>query len=524
MSDTRPTATAQAKCKPNTYRVSRASRRIRVAIQLLTFVLFLYLLLGTRQEIRTLLPHNLFFLVDPLASIGAMLASRSWISPMIIGAAALLVIGLIFGRAWCSWLCPLGTLIDGMPSRRISKENLDIPRFWRQGKNLTLLTAIFGALLGSLTLIILDPITLLFRSLAAAVLPLLNSLLLAVDKWLYIIESIQPGVAWFDTNVRIHLLGETGFYLPNLTLLILFIGVLALNAVRPRAWCRYLCPLGGLLGLVSKVSFVRHQIDAGKCTSCDRCAVTCPTGAIDPSQNYAADSAECTTCLDCVGNCPTRAISFPVKVKIGNAYQPEKRRFIISLGLAAVGAFVLRFVPSPNRTVPKLIRPPGATEESLAGKCIRCGECIKVCPTAAIQPANSASAWESTWSPHLQLRRGYCDYSCNACGQACPTGAIAKMSLDEKRKQVIGVAVIDEKRCIPFAEKKECIVCEEMCPLPQKAIRLESGEGPAAQPHVDEDLCNGCGICEHQCPLNGDPAIRIFRSLAVAPAPEPAIF
>ncbi len=131
MSDTSPTATAQAKCKPNTYRVSRASHRIRVAIQLLTFVLFLYLLLGTRQEIRTLLPHNLFFLVDPLASIGAMLASRSWISPMIIGTAALLVIGLIFGRAWCSWLCPLGTLIDGMPSRRICKENLDIPRFWQ---------------------------------------------------------------------------------------------------------------------------------------------------------------------------------------------------------------------------------------------------------------------------------------------------------------------------------------------------------------------------------------------------------
>jgi polyferredoxin len=524
MSDTHPTSTTQAKYEPNTYSISPISHRIRMAVQLLTFILFLYLLLGTRQEIRILLPHDLFLLVNPLVGIGAMVASRSWISPMIIGASTLLIISLVFGRAWCSWLCPMGTLIDWMPSRRISKKNLDIPRLWRQGKNLTLLIVIFSALLGSLTLIILDPITLLFRSLAAAVLPLLNSLLLVVDKWLYNIESIQPGVAWFDTSVRIHILGGTGFYLPNLTLLILFIGVLALNAVRPRAWCRYLCPLGGLLGLVSKISLVRYQIDAGKCISCDRCAVSCPTGAIDPLRNYTADSVECITCLDCVGNCPTHAISFPAKVKISKEYQPEKRHFIFSLGLAAVGAFALRFIPSPNRTVPKLIRPPSATEESLAEKCIRCGECIKICPTAAIQPANSASAWESTWSPHLQLRHGYCDYSCNACGQACPTGAIAKMSLDEKRKQVIGVAVIDKKRCIPFTEKKECIVCEEMCPLPQKAIRLKSGEGSAAQPYVDEDLCIGCGICEHQCPLNGDSAIRIFRSLAVAPPPEPEIY
>jgi polyferredoxin len=441
---------------------------------LLAFILFLYLLLGTRQETRTFLPQDLFFLADPLAGIGAMLASRSWIMPMIIGAAALLVITLIFGRAWCGWLCPLGAIIDWMPSKRVSRKNLDTPAFfWKQGKYLTLLIIVFGAALGSLTLIILDPITLLFRSMAAVVIPLLNSLFLFVDERLYSIELIQSGVTWFDTSVRIHLLGEPGFYLPNLTVLLLFVGVLALNMFRKRAWCRYLCPLGGLLGLVSKVSLVRHQIDAGKCIACRPVRGHLSTGAIDPGRSYAAILLSAPR-LDCVGNCPTHAISFPIQAGFNKEYQPEKRQSLMSLGLAAVGAFVLRFAPSSSRNVPKLIRPPGATEESLANKCVRCGECVKVCPTAAIQPTISAGAWDTTWSPHLELRRGYCDYSCNACGQVCPTGAIAKMSLEEKRKEVIGVAVIDKERCIPFAKKKACIVCEEMCPLPQKAIKLKT--------------------------------------------------
>jgi NAD-dependent dihydropyrimidine dehydrogenase PreA subunit len=109
------------------------------------------------------------------------------------------------------------------------------------------------------------------------------------------------------------------------------------------------------------------------------------------------------------------------------------------------------------------------------------------------------------------MRRGYCDYSCNACGRVCPTGAIAALSLAKKRVETIGVAVINEATCIPFKEDRECIVCEEMCPLPEKAIILETEAGHEAdRPHVRAELCTGCGICEKQCPLNGEAAIRVY--------------
>jgi ferredoxin len=403
----------------------------------------------------------------------------------------------------------------------VRKEKLDIARFWRQGKNLTALIIIFGALLGSLTLMVLDPVTLIFRSLAGAVLPLFNSLLLTIGTWLYNIGPLRSPVGWFDSSIRAPLLGEHGFYLPNLTLLALFGGVLALNAIRPRFWCRYLCPLGGLLGLVSKTSVFRYSINTDKCNSCGRCAVRCPTAAIDPAQGYKADAAECTSCLDCVENCPTRAIAFKGEIGLNRAYQPARRHFVKSLGFSAFAAFALRFFPTADLQMQKLIRPPGATKQSLAEKCIRCGECAKVCPTTSIQPAQSASSWDGTWSPHLVMRRGYCDYSCNSCGQVCPTGAITPLSLEKKRKEVIGVAVIDRKRCIPFAEDKECIVCEEMCPLPQKAVLLKNdGEHKADRPRVLTNVCTGCGICEEQCPVNGDSAIIILPPGTIVQEPE----
>jgi len=502
---------APAKTRPTLVKVSKTYHRLRLAVQIAAFLMFLYLLIGTRQETRTWLPGELFFLADPLAGSAAMLAGHVWIVPMLIGGLALLAATLVLGRVWCGWLCPLGSLLDWIPSRRVRKDNVDIPLYWRQGKNLTLFIILLSAMLGSLTLIVLDPVTLVFRSFAAAVLPLLNSLLLSLGAGLYHFGPLQPAVGWFDSSVRAKLFGDAGFYLPNLTLLALLAGVLALNVVRARSWCRYLCPLGGLLALMSRVSFFRYVVNPEKCISCGRCAVRCPTGAISPAEGYKADAGECVACLDCVENCPTRAITFPAKAILDRSYQPARRHFITSLGLAAVGAFTLRFLPTPGRAKQTLIRPPGASEDSITGKCIRCGECVRVCPSASIQPAQSASGWDSTWSPHLVMRRGYCDYSCNACGQVCPTGAIAPLSLEKKRREVIGVAAIDREKCIPFKEDRECIVCEEMCPLPEKAVKLARDlEHKALRPRVLTDVCTGCGICEKQCPVNGVSAIRVY--------------
>ena len=142
---------------------------------------------------------------------------------------------------------------------------------------------------------------------------------------------------------------------------------------------------------------------------------------------------------------------------------------------------------------------------------------MKVCLTNGLQPTLFEAGLEGIWSPVLVSRVGYCQYYCTLCGQVCPSGAIRYLSQAEKEKTKIGLAFIDESRCLPYAQGIPCIVCEEHCPTPKKAIWFEEGvlagrdgtERRVKQPRVDNDLCIGCGICEHKCPVVDQPAIYV---------------
>ncbi len=483
-----------------TTKTFRGWRRLRQAVQLLALLLFVYLLWETSGQSDTLLPHDLFFRLDPLAAIPAMVASRSWIAPLAL-AGVTLILTLAVGRAWCGWICPLGTLLDWTPARRPRWKEPDIPSYWRQGKYFLLFTVLLAALFGSLTLVILDPITVVFRTVGSVVLPALG------------VGEASEG----------SLLAEQSFFVPNLLIASLFAGILTLNAIRSRFWCRYLCPLGGLLALVSNAAQIRHRVDEGKCQPCRLCTLDCPTGAIDPDEGFAARAAECTTCLDCVDTCPRGAVSFGMGWGLPALapQDPSRRRFLLSLGAAAIGAALLWAFPAAYKGASRTIRPPGATEEELLSQCIRCGECVKVCPTGGLQPSYSAGRWDELWTPVLLLRRGYCDYSCNACGQVCPTQAIPKLSLGEKQRTVIGVAEIDRERCIAWGAGRHhhCeLHCAELCPMPEGAIRVSGrgGHGFGAradsrgEPDVVPELCTGCGICEYVCPVDGEGAIRVL--------------
>lgn len=197
------------------------------------------------------------------------------------------------------------------------------------------------------------------------------------------------------------------------------------------------------------------------------------------------------------------------------------RRSLLVAGAAGVGTVLLiqAGAQGESRTYsPGLVRPPGSTaEDEFLGKCIRCGECMKVCPTNAIQPAFVEGGITGLWTPVLKMKLGYCEYECNLCSQVCPTHAIRSLSLEEKQQVKIGTAFFDRNRCLPYASARTCIVCEEHCPTPKKAIWYEEVEvmtpdgtrTTVKQPRVNPELCIGCGVCENKCPITDQSGVYV---------------
>jgi polyferredoxin len=493
--------------------------KLRRVVQALALLAFLVLFIWSRRGGWPAMLVNAPMRLDPLAMLAHALASRTFLAG---SALALIIVALtlLLGRVWCGWLCPLGTLLDWIPLRRWRDKRTDVADGWRGVKYGLLLTILVAAIFANLTLLIFDPLTILFRTLSTAVWPAVDQVITAAETALYGVPFLQPVVSGFDRLVRpVALPIEPVFYRYSLLYASFFLGVLALNLIAPRFWCRYLCPLGALLGLLSKVSPVRREVNE-RCTQCNACARVCPTGTIQAERGYASDPGECTMCLECMNVCPVDAIDFPTRAPAPkwNAYDPNRRHLLTALGasVASIGLFQSNLLADRDHS--RLIRPPGARENDLLNKCIRCGECNRACPTSAIQPAVSEAGLEGLWTPVLVPRAGYCDYSCNACGQVCPVQAIPPLSLEEKRQRVLGKAYIDENRCIAWADYEDCIVCEEMCPVPEKAIVLEeaevrTGDGERVtvqRPHVVRERCIGCGICEYKCPVNGEAAIRVY--------------
>ena len=505
----------------------KAARRVRRAVQILTFAAFVYLLFAALQRLEPQPLASIFFRFDPLAALTTMLAARDWLAPF---ALAFITVGvtLVLGRVWCGWICPLGTLLGWLrfrPARRLAGR---VPPVLRRVKYVLLGAIVVLAALANLTLLVLDPLSLLTRTLTTS----------AIPGFVYIVDALErAGMGWGPTVEVVTWVEDTfrGSVLPTIqpryeqavALFLLLLAIVLLNLLADRFWCRYLCPLGALLGLLAKVQLVRPVATDG-CGACGACASACRVDAIttagvgEPAAKpIQVVSSECTMCLDCLVACPTSGGMTLGAARPGPwaEYDPGRRSVLIAVG-AGVTAAVL-FGTGVARAVkrPGLIRPPGAQDEGrFLSHCLRCGECMKVCPTSGLQPTLGEAGLEGLWTPVLRSRLGYCDYACHACGQVCPSGAIPPLALPEKRRRVIGVAVIDKDRCLPWASGTPCVVCEEMCPVPEKAIELggrrlitraNGSQDYLSRPRVVAERCIGCGICEYKCPLEGSSAIVI---------------
>ena len=499
----------------------RAARWARRAVQTASFAFFVYLLFAGLQRVT---PHpyaNIYFRFDPLAALATMLAARAWLAPFAL-ALITLASALVLGRVWCGWICPLGTLLGWLRFRSARELGPRMPGGLRRVKYVLLGAIVVLAALQNLTLLVLDPLALLTRTMTTSVIP---GFLLVVDTLERLGMTWGPttgAVSWVEDNFR-------GSVLPTIQpryeqavlLFLVLLGVILLGLLADRFWCRCLCPLGSLLGLAAKVQVLR-PLASGACGSCGACAGSCRLDAIETGASGArVVTSECTMCLDCLVACPRPA---GMTLGVGRPgpwapYDPGRRDAVVAIG-AGVGAAVL-LGTGVARAVkrPGLVRPPGAQDEAaFLSRCLRCAECMKACPTAGLQPTLLEAGLEGIWTPVLRSRLGYCDYACTACGQVCPSGAIPPLSLPEKRRQVLGLAVIDKDRCLPWAQDTPCIVCQEMCPVPDKAIELrgqrlitrENGSRDyLARPVVIAARCIGCGICEYKCPLEGPAAIVV---------------
>jgi polyferredoxin/Pyruvate/2-oxoacid:ferredoxin oxidoreductase delta subunit len=501
---------------PTTADTKRTVRRISQASFL---ALFLVLLVktdyGGTNELAY--PVKIFLDADLLVFATSLLSAHKLPAALFL-ALIFLPVTLLFGRAFCGWVCPFGTLhhavsFAGAPS--VAERG--IKTRGSRWKYLTLLFFAGAALFGLQAAGILDPISFLIRSMSLSILPAVNAMLRGLLDWGYALPS-RPVSDLFDgayTFLRAHFLSfHPSKYGQAFLFFLLFTGILALNRYRTRFFCRFVCPLGGLLGLLSRLGLLRLSMNE-KCTRCMKCRDACAGGA-NPHTEDGWSPSECVTCFNCSAACPEGALSWKFAVARGTRDRVDagRRSVLAAASFGAASAFVLRTTPASKLPDPLLVRPPGSRrEDDFLSRCVRCGECMKVCVTGGLQPTLLEAGFEGIWTPLLVSRIGYCEYNCTLCGQVCPTSAIRKLPGEEKRKTVIGLAFVDPGRCIPFAQGTPCIVCEEHCPTPKKAIvfREQPGKGgaPVKIPVVDTELCIGCGICENKCPVVDLAGIRV---------------
>lgn len=483
--------------------------RSRPFVQGFFLLVFLYLFVRIAYPLSERLANNFFFNLDPLIPLAVAIAGTVVIAGL-LWSLVTVVVTVLFGRVFCGWMCPLGTIFDWsaklIPSR-VAKKPWGNGR-WHTVKYYLLVFLLIGSIAGFSALLFFDPLVFLFRSFTFLVYPF--TVLLANLG----LDAVRPLAMRLGAySIATMSIDQPVYFYGGITLL-LFGGAIALIRVERRFWCRNICPLGALLSLLGRFSIWGRQV-SDACISCTKCARECPMNAI--GDDFKTTSMrECIQCQRCETVCPVDAISFgfahPASEQVKRREFNPGRRGVLAAGVAGVATGLTAGTAASTATRDgNLIRPPGAlVEGDFLDACLRCGECMKVCPTHALQPAFLQGGFEGLFTPRLVPRVGACEENCNLCGQVCPTGAVRKLILEEKKYAVVGNAMIDRTRCIAWEQLKVCLICDEVCPYDAVEFRMVTDEkGSLQRPFVLENKCVGCGQCEHGCPVNGPAAIHV---------------
>jgi len=491
--------------------------RFQRIVQTLVFALFIFLLWRAAYPLVENLPVDIFLRFDPLISLGVMGAVRRFI-PALAWALVLVALTFFLGRLFCGYICPMGATID-FTDRVIRKKkqpgktnSFEAAGRWRTVKYLFLTGVLGTTLLGVSSLFLFSPLSLITRFYSLVIYP---PLMMFSDAALSLFQPLFPRIGLDSLSLAYV---ETPRFDTNLFVAALAAGIFAMGLIKPRFWCRNLCPAGALYALCSKKPLFRRRVSED-CTACGRCLRACPMAAIGEDFVTTAHT-ECVVCLKCQEICPENAISFSARGR-DRSPVPEfnaGRRAVLTAGAAGVGAAAIAMTslnylhageaPRALRAS-TLIRPPGALPEvEFQERCVRCGECMKACLTNTLQPVWFEAGLTGLWSPRVTPRLAACEQKCNVCGHVCPTGAIRPLPLQDKKYAKIGTAAIEKSLCLAWEQNKKCLICDEICPY--NAISTQfAPDHTVTVPVIDEDKCNGCGYCEMRCPVTGKSAIRV---------------
>jgi ferredoxin len=449
---------------------------------------------------------ELFLTIDPLLSLSTFVASKSWVWSLTC-AGVILAVCVLIPRGFCGYLCPLGTLIDLFDwaiAGRVKRFNVGENGWWVHIKYYLLLGVMVAALCGVLLSGFVAAIPVITRGM------------------LYLFSPLQTGFV------------RGAHQMPPLNVgqvfsIVLFFSVLALGFLKPRFWCKYVCPSGAVFSLGNLFRASERKVETS-CIHCNKCVEICPFDAIKP--DFTTRVTDCTLCQTCAGVCPTQAIKFVDRFDLYQLKMPNdppthetaigRRGFLAAavgvtagtLGGAGAAAGTKLFGANlDNADGWRPIRPPGSVpEREFLQMCIRCGECFKACPNDVLQPLAFEQGFEGLWTPQVVPNWAGCESSCNACTQVCPTGAIRAIDLAEKKVCRIGLAVVNESTCLPYAGREACQLCVDECSaagyhaieFTRVGTEVDSDGNPVEDsgylaPVVLADKCVGCGLCQTRC-------------------------
>ena len=488
----------------------------RVIISLIFLILTALLFL----DYRGTFPTSFFGSVLYLQFVPSLLKFIHILGFAAIGFIIITLLTLLFGRVYCSTICPFGILQDAISfiSRKFRKK-----KRYKYSKPHSVLRYVLLALpvllliLGSVYLInLLDPYSNfgrifsdLFRPVAIGINNLMASLFQKMN-----IYAIYP--------VAVKKMNIATLWFP---LAILFL-VVWMAAFHGRLYCNTICPVGTLLGLLSKVSIFRVKFDDASCTKCGKCAVVCKSECINIKE-MEVDFSRCVGCFNCIQACPSESINYKSGRKRKPAIEPVtvtntgKREFLTKTLFYGVGLFGLskmvkaqpeiggdhEFKPLPNnKKYP--VSPPGSLSiEHFKDKCTACHLCVSACPTQVLQPSFLEYGFTGMLQPRMDFHVNYCNYECTICSEVCPTGAILPLSKESKKTTQIGRVHFIMHNCVVHTDNTACGSCSEHCPT--QAVRMVPYEGDLTIPEVNPDICVGCGACEYACPVRPHRAIYV---------------